>query len=186
MYQFENVSLHHFDSLQICRYFTMVRYFYLAIASILIIGLFQNCQPFEAKPLNELASLCQATSKQKLLSSQLWKSSDCEELSHYKCAVKVYKPFIERTQYQDQECFDFNGEYICLNVNYELFDTRMLLMTDAIADEAFEEGGDFNRIEFRCTQSVYSSFEDVLVETGESISEAFGKAKSSCLQGARL
>jgi hypothetical protein len=163
----------------------MIRYLYLAISSMALITLFQNCQPFDAQPLNELASLCNASSKEKLITSQLWKTSDCQELSHYKCAAKVYKPFHSKSEYEDIECFTFENESICLNIQYEVFDTSPLMMSDMISDEAFEDGGDFNRIEYRCTQSLHSSFEDILVEYGVDLKESFSKVNSSCLKGAQ-
>ena len=165
----------------------MGRFLGLSILSLSFVFLFQNCQSFESKPVEELSSQCKAKLKEKVLAEGGWSEMECLKPSHYRCALKVYNPLVANSEYMENECIDWEGTKLCLDLDVVTRNTSELLDNPRVKDEAFLEGGAFNRLEYRCSQTGIVGFgHPLIVEVSDSLDGALVKAKSSCRKGVRL
>lgn len=165
----------------------MGRVLALSVLTLSFMFVFQNCNSFESQPVAELSSQCRAQLKSKAINRGGWTTNECEKPSHYKCALKVYNPMVARASYQDIECFETDGLQTCFNIDVETFDTSGLLDNPAVLDEAFVEGGDLNRMEYRCSHlGIIEYGHPVIVEVADTLERAFVKTQQTCKQGVKL
>ncbi len=164
----------------------MGRFLVLSITTFMFMFVFQNCNSFDSQSVESLSSQCKAKLKSKVIAKGGWGSLECSRPSHYKCALKVYKPMIDNSSYEENECLDWDGFKICLDINVSAMDTSHLLDNPDISDDAFVDGGDFNRLEYRCVQTgIVEHGHPLIVGVGDSLSRAIASAKATCNQGVK-
>ncbi len=165
----------------------MGRFLYLSVIIFTFLFAFQNCGSFETTPVENLSSQCKEEIKWKTLSQGGWVDKECSNPDHYKCAIKIYKPFIKTTTYSEQECFRLGGNNICKDMDVEAFNTAPLMTVDLIEETAFIEGRDYNRSEYRCMHTGVTEYgHPLIVEVSETLEEAYLKAQGTCKLGVRL
>ncbi|MCB9026440.1 MAG: hypothetical protein H6625_09005 [Bdellovibrionaceae bacterium] len=165
----------------------MGRVLYLSLLSFSMMVLFQNCQSFETAQVKEFSSQCHAKIKNKILAVGGWSDSECSNLNHYNCALKVYKPYVSSASFKDVQCMELDGSQVCFDVDVDTHDTSSLLNNPKIIDDDFVEGGNFNRQEYRCMQTgIVQGGQPLIIEVADSLESAFSLARKTCRQGVRL
>ena len=132
----------------------------------------------------ELNSQCQAKLREKVLAQGGWSPLECEDPSHYTCALKVYRPEIENATFKDNLCLDWNGQSTCLEIDISTHNTSPLLASGSFAEDEFFEGGKFYRQEYRCLQNnIQEGGKPLIIEVGDSLEQALSLARATCYQG---
>jgi hypothetical protein len=155
------------------------RYLLIVVLPILLLG-YTNCGQFKsvAELASGLSSSCVAKIRETAKVS--FASTVCEDMSAFKCDRRVFKPDANAETKTQRECVkNDSGEEACVDVTTYSFDTEGA--RDGASPGAFDQGGEYNREEVQCMNSmVLRQNISVVAADASSLQDALSKAVVQC------